>query len=98
MKLEWSSGEGPADTKELAALIRKEGRLGTLRAYNIETGLRCAFGVAEGATATGLRGVLLASTSKKLASHSFSVYTNDLFGGTPEERCEYMARIAEAIP
>ena len=101
MKLEWDWGKGPADTKELATLIRAEGRLGTRHLWR--GGLRCAFGVLLGTSKNTSDGMVTprALTSKsqiKLEQAGFHTAANDTFVGTPEERCEYMAQIAEDIP
>lgn len=99
MKLEWiGKHSGPQDTKELAVLIRKEGRLGKLVLFDLATGLRCAFGVTYNYSFDHIPKRILSFRSfNALRDAGFSYKANDNFVGTPEELCEHMAEDCGAV-
>ena len=82
---------------ELAAELRREGRLGTkmMRDYD---GTRCLHGVMLDyrGQATLCRAFSIDSYMK-IHALGLSTEANDNFVGTPEERCEYFAALLEAL-
>lgn len=104
MKLTWESGSGPATTQELAALILSEKRLG--QGHFIDNvGLRCLWGMiadfrlelSQRSFTKRYRGLSLDSMCD-LKAAGLSISANDAFQGTPEGRCQEMARRCAAIP
>jgi len=104
MELHWEFGKGPATTRELADLVEQEGRLIPSK-YLDRAGERCLWGVIDslfwGAEGTALRGRRLALADREFLHSPFiclSPASNDLFKGSPEERCAEMARRLRVIP
>jgi len=89
---------GPATTQDLADEVETEGYLGRLRTID-DRGVRCLWGVINDVTWDLDGGIdpkvcryLTEESAQLLESNGLSSLDNDVFTGTPEERCQEMAR------
>ena len=83
-------------SQEAAALLRKEGRLGTGHYYDLN-GLRCLVGVLENHSIEENGRWFERDTVVDLFSKGLDTSANDAFAGTPEERCEHFAQLFEQL-
>ena len=91
MKLTWIHGNGPPTTQKLADEVEAEGKLYT-GMFCTHNGERCLWGVVEDRYPTGYRRVLTGESVEQLYLAELGIHNNDLFRGTPKERCAEMVR------
>ncbi len=99
------TAQGPTTTQELAAEIRREGRLYrgcSARKYKYAPNgvARCLIGVLRNASPGDIAGTyhLTYTSAVDLRNYGIAASNNDRFKGTPAQRCEHFAKILEAIP
>ena len=82
---------------ELAAELRREGRLGTNELLDRE-GLRCLLGVmVDYRGRDGPCRIFSTGWTGRMRALGLDPPANDGFVGTPEERCEHFAKLLEAL-